>query len=117
LECAFLLSKWLTVLSRLKSEGGAPVTEHERKLLLWVRSLLDETEMTVQLDGNANDHTVLNESRELLDDTHKMRSLSVAVVRVWSKTFKGNTSWAIVDMIGSALEMYADMLEQEMFGH
>jgi hypothetical protein len=117
LECAFLLSKWLTVLSRLKSEGGAPVTEHERKLLLWVRSLLDETEMTVQLDGNANDHTVLNESRELLDNTHKMRSLSVAVVRVWSKTFKGNTSWAIVDMIGSALEMYADMLEQEMFGH
>ncbi|KIW57312.1 hypothetical protein, variant [Exophiala xenobiotica] len=117
LECAFLLSKWLTVLSRLKSEGGAPVTEHERKLLLWVRSLLDETEMTVQLDGNANDHTVLNESRELLDDTHKMRALSVAVVRVWSKTFKGNTSWAIVDMIGSALEMYADMLEQEMFGH
>ena len=114
LECAFLLSKWLAVLSRLKTEGGAPVTEHERKLLLWVRSLLDETEMTVPLDGDANDHTVLNESRELLDDTRKMQALSVAVVRVWSKTFKGNTSWAIVDMIGSALESYAEMLESEM---
>lgn len=114
LECAFLLSKWLAVLSRLRDEGGAPVTEHERKLLLWVRSLLDETEMTVPLDGDANDHTVLNESRELLDDTVKMRQLSVAVVRVWSKTFKGNTSWAIVDMIGSALEIYADMLESDL---
>lgn len=116
LECAFLLSKWLAVLSRLKTEGGPPVTEHERKLLLWVRSLLDETEMTVPLNSDANDHTVINESRELLDDTHKIRALSIAVVRVWSKTFKGNTSWAIVDMIGTALEMYADMLEQDMFG-
>ncbi|EXJ71956.1 uncharacterized protein A1O5_04458 [Cladophialophora psammophila CBS 110553] len=114
LECAFLLSKWLYVLSNLKISGGAPVTEHERKLLLWVRSLLDETEMTVPLNGDANDHTVLNESRALLEDTQKMRQLSVAVVRVWSKTFKGNTSWAIVDMIGSALEIYADMLEGEM---
>ncbi|EXJ79821.1 hypothetical protein A1O3_08106 [Capronia epimyces CBS 606.96] len=115
LECAFLLSKWLAVLSRLKTEGGPPVTEHERKLILWVRSLLDETEMTVPLNSNPNDHTVLNESRELLDDTRKIRALSVAVVRVWSKTFKGNTSWAIVDMIGTALELYADMLEQDMF--
>ncbi|EXJ80575.1 hypothetical protein A1O1_08721 [Capronia coronata CBS 617.96] len=116
LECAFLLSKWLAVLSRLKTEGGPPVTEHERKLLLWVRSLLEETEMTVPLNSDANDHTMIHESRELLDDTRKMRALSVAVVRVWSKTFKGNTSWAIVDMIGTALEMYADMLEQDMFG-
>jgi len=115
LECAFLLSKWLASLSRLKAEGGPPVTEHERKLLLWVRSLLDETEMTVPLNGDANDHTVLNESRELLSDPHKLCALSVTVVRVWSKTFKGNTSWAIVDMIGSALELYADMLEQETF--
>jgi len=114
LECAFLLSKWLAVLSRIKTEGGAPVSEHERKLLLWVRSLLDETEMTIPLNGDANDHTVLNESRELLDDDQKIKTLSIAVVRVWSKTFKGNTSWAIVDMIGSALELYADMLEQDM---
>lgn len=117
LECAFLLSKWLTVLSRLKFEPSAPpVTEHERKLLLWVRSLLDETEMTVPLNGDEHsDHhpVLLHESGELLDNTLKMRQLSVAVVRVWSKTFKGNTSWAIVDMIGSALEIYADMLEVE----
>ena len=116
LECAFLLSKWLAVLSRLKTEGGAPVTEHERKLLLWVRSLLEETEMTVPLNGDANDQSVLTESRELLGDTNKIKSLSVAVVRVWSKTFKGNTSWAIVDMIGSALEIYADTLESQLLG-
>jgi hypothetical protein len=72
--------------------------------------------MTIPLNGDANDHTVLNESKELLDDTRKLKALSIAVVRVWSKTFKGNTSWAIVDMIGSALELYADMLEHEALG-
>jgi hypothetical protein len=33
---------------------------------------------------------------------------------VWAKTFKGNASWAIVDLIGSALELYADMLEKDV---
>jgi hypothetical protein len=130
LECAFLLSKWLANLSRVKAENGAPLSDHERKLLLWVRSLLDETE------SKANPHSSLHdnangaaesaekkeklarerekEGRELLDDDEKLKRLSVSVVRVWSKTFKGNTSWAIVDMIGSALEMYANMLEEDL---
>ncbi|KAI9872241.1 MAG: hypothetical protein M1823_008225, partial [Watsoniomyces obsoletus] len=54
------------------------------------------------------------EARELLENHEKLRGLSVSVVRVWSKTFKGNTSWAIVDMIGSALEIYAGMLEEDL---
>ena len=114
LECAFLLSKWLSVLSRVKAENGPPLSEHERKLLLWVRSLLDETEMKLPLNGDANDHAVVNEGKELLEDEEKLRRLSVSVVRVWSRTFKGNTSWAIVDMIGSALELYADTLEEDL---
>ena len=55
LECAFLLSKWLSLLSRVKAENGPPLSEHERKLLLWVRSLLDETEMKLSLNGDGND--------------------------------------------------------------
>lgn len=50
----------------------------------------------------------------LSDSRDSSDSLSVSVVRVWSKTFKGNTSWAIVDMIGSALEIYAGMLEEDL---
>ena len=124
LECAFLLSKWLAVLSRVKAESGSALSEHERKLLLWVRSLLDETETKIpahQLNGKPEEErreSVVKErereARELLEDDEKLRVLSVNVVRVWSKTFKGNTSWAIVDMIGSALEIYAGMLEEDL---
>ena len=122
LECAFLLSKWLAVLSRVKAESGAPLSEHERKLLLWVRSLLDETEtkmptLNSKPDEERRESVVKErekEARELLDDDEKLRTLSVSVVRVWSKTFKGNTSWAIVDMIGNALEIYAGMLEEDL---
>lgn len=114
LECAFLLSKWLAELATVVPQGGAPLSDHERKLLVWVRSMLDETEMAIPIHGDGNDHSIVNESRELLEDSAKVSQLSVAVVRVWSKTFKGNTSWAIVDLIGSALEIYANMLENDM---
>lgn len=113
LECAFLLSKWLAALSTIISDGGAPLSEHERKLLVWVRSMLEETEMAIPTGKDGNTENLVNASQELLEDQRKIRQLSVAVVRVWSKTFKGNTSWAIVDMIGGALEIYADTLEAE----
>lgn len=115
LECAFLLSKWLAALSRVKSDNGQPLSEHERKLLLWVRSLLNETEVKLPVNGETQDKEkkVVPSSTELIEDDEKLRNLSVSVVRVWSKTFKGNTSWAIVDMIGSALEIYAEMLEED----
>ncbi|KAK5945450.1 hypothetical protein PMZ80_002655 [Knufia obscura] len=114
LECAFLLSKWLHSLSRIIPDQMPPLSEHERKLLVWVRNILEETEMIVPLNGDAGDSRVVNQSQELLEDEGKIRGLAVSVVRVWSKTFKGNTSWAIVDMIGSALEVYADLLEEDM---
>lgn len=114
LECAFLLSKWLYSLSRVLVDSAPALSEHERKLLVWVRNILEETEMAVPLNGDAGDTRVVNQSQELLEDEHKIRGLAVSVVRVWSKTFKGNTSWAIVDMIGSALEAYADLLEEDM---
>ena len=124
LECAFLLSKWLAavsaavpaVVSTAVPHRDAPLSEHERKLLVWVRSMLEETEMGIP--NNTNEATrgqEGNENRELPgdEDAGKVKKLSVAVVRVWSKTFKGNTSWAIVDMIGGALEIYAEMLERQ----
>jgi hypothetical protein len=114
LECAFLLSKWLAAVSSASSNADPPLSEHEQKLLVWVRSMLDETEMAVAIDGNANGHANMNDSRDIVDDSVKLRRLSVAVVRVWAKTFKGNASWAIVDLIGSALELYADMLEKDI---
>ena len=114
LECAFLLSKWLAAVSTISSQAEGTLSEHERKLLVWVQSMLDETEMAVPIDGDPNDNGRMDDLSELLDDSLKIRRLSVSVVRVWAKTFKGNTSWAIVDLIGSALELYADMLERDI---
>jgi hypothetical protein len=147
LECAFLLSKWLAALARIKAEGGPALSDHERKLLLWVRSLLedsdpnnkdaskpsapsdnvdpaltkpDEKTPSVTVNGEkvaqnaaqtAGAVDSSDRAKELLDDPERLNRLSVSVVRTWSKTFKGNTSWAIVDMIGGALEVYADLLE------
>lgn len=57
---------------------------------------------------------VQDKVQELLNDPDRLKRLSVSVVRTWSKTFKGNTSWAIVDMIGGALEVYAELLEGDL---
>lgn len=148
LECAFLLSKWLAVVPHSNQPASASepkISEHEKKLLLWVRSILDETEMAIPGDNPHHHHGAdgvggggssnpvggvggggggaggqggasgrLEESaQEFLEDPIQIKQLSVAVVRVWAKTFKGNPSWAIVDLIGSALEIYADMLERD----
>jgi hypothetical protein len=101
LECAFLLSRWL--LSIPLTQNEQKLSDHERKLLLWIKSMMDETDMAVSVvDGSELD---------FIQDPYKVRQLSVAVVRVWARTFKGNTSWAIVDLIGSSLDAYADLLE------
>ncbi|KAJ5602668.1 hypothetical protein N7537_005624 [Penicillium hordei] len=101
LECAFLLSRWLLAIPATQSEQR--LSEHERKLLLWIKSMMDETEMAVDPPGAPD--------MEFMANPYKVRQLSVAIVRVWARTFKGNTSWAIVDLVGSSLDAYADLLE------
>lgn len=101
LECAFLLSRWLLAIPATHSEQR--LSEHERKLLLWIKSMMDETDMAVDPPGAPD--------LEFMANPYKVRQLSVAIVRVWARTFKGNTSWAIVDLVGSSLDAYADLLE------
>lgn len=101
LECAFLLSRWLLSIPATQHDQG--LSDHERKLLLWVKGMIDETDMSSSVSAATE--------AELITDPALMRRLSVAVVRVWSRTFKGNTSWPIVDLIGASLEIYADLLD------
>ncbi|KAJ5665126.1 uncharacterized protein N7477_007574 [Penicillium maclennaniae] len=101
LECAFLLSRWLLAIPATQPEQR--LSEHERKLLLWIKSMMDETEMAVDPPGAPD--------MEFMANPYKVRQLSVAIVRVWARTFKGNTSWAIVDLVGMSLDTYADLLE------
>ena len=100
LECAFLLSKWLDAVTIQPLDP--PLSEDERKLLAFVTSLLNETEFA----GPATTAT-----RGFEEDSKK---LSASVVRVWAKLFKsdsGQSIWDIVDVIGRALDVYADMLD------
>ncbi|KAL4734541.1 hypothetical protein BDV11DRAFT_212704 [Aspergillus similis] len=104
LECAFLLSRWL--LSIPVTQAEQRLSEHERKLLLWIKSMMDETDMAVDPAGAPDFDFIAN--------PYKAKQLSVAIVRVWARTFKGNTSWAIVDLVGQSLDAYADLLESQV---
>ena len=100
LECAFLLSKWLDAVTIQPLDP--PLSEDERKLLAFVTSLLNETEFASPA-GTA--------TRGFEEASKK---LSASVVRVWAKLFKsdsGQSIWDIVDVIGRALDVYAEMLE------
>ncbi|ENI06391.1 hypothetical protein COCC4DRAFT_135718, partial [Bipolaris maydis ATCC 48331] len=96
LECAYLMSKWLEALATPNPDP--PLTEDENKIVAIVKSMLHETEFALQPDVPA-------------DSPHFMRQLSAGVLRVWAMIFRGSETWAIVDVIGSALNLYADMLE------
>lgn len=122
LECAYLLSKWLSAIPASLAQSEPALSTHERKLLFWVKSMLDDTDLAKSSDApkqtnEQQDHVnqaLDNNNNEGLEyDAAKMKQLSIAVVRVWAKTFKGNTSWAIVDLIGSSLDLYGDMLEKD----
>lgn len=96
LECAYLLSKWLEALA--SPSPDPPITEDERRITAIVKSMLDETEFALPADLP-------------LDSPSYTKYLSAGVLRVWATIFKGAQTWAIVDVIGSALNLYADMLE------
>ncbi|KAH7350537.1 zinc finger protein ADR1 [Rhexocercosporidium sp. MPI-PUGE-AT-0058] len=96
LECAFLLSKWLEALSLPNPEP--PITDDEWRISSLVKTMLNETEFAVPSDIPT-------------DSPAMMKHLSAGVLRVWATIFRGAQTWAIVDVIGSSLNIYADMLE------
>lgn len=74
-----------------------------------VRSMLDETEFAVEIKPVST-----GASGKELDDTRKaIKRLGAAVVRLWAETFKGTHVFSIVRVIGSALEVYAELMERE----
>lgn len=96
LECAYLMSKWLEALSVRSPDP--PASEDERRIIAIVKTMLDETEFAL--------------SPELpVDSPSYTKHLSAGVLRVWAMIFRGSQTWAIVDIIGCALNLYADMLE------
>ncbi|EAT86771.2 hypothetical protein SNOG_05707 [Parastagonospora nodorum SN15] len=95
LECAYLMSKWLEALSA--DYPDPPASEDERRIVAIVKSMLDETEFALSPTIS-------------IDSPNYTKHLSAGMLRVWAMIFKGSQTWAIVDVIGSALNLYADML-------
>ena len=102
LECGFLLSKWLEPVSI--QPLSPPLSEDERKLLAFVTSLLNETELGGSSGGDRG--------RRPFEEASK--KLSAGVVRVWAKLVRsdsGRSIWNVIDVTGRALDFYADMLD------
>lgn len=98
LECALLLGKWLEAISALGPEPDPPISDSEMRILSLVRTVLDETEFRVPTE-------------EHMDLPRLAKHLNAGVLRVWAAIFKGAQTWAIVEVIGTSLDIYADMLE------
>lgn len=98
LECALLLGKWLEAISALGPDPNPPISDSELRILSLVRTVLDETEFRVPAE-------------EHLDLPRLAKHLNAGVLRVWAAIFKGAQTWAIVEVIGTALDIYADMLD------
>jgi hypothetical protein len=105
LECAFLLCKWLEALAL--PDPQPEVSDDERRICWLVKTMLDETEYGVSCEGGGED----GDDRSLFRTPNTLKQLSAGVLRVWAQIFKGAQTWAIVDIIGSALNIYADMLD------
>ncbi|OJD12642.1 hypothetical protein AJ78_06797 [Emergomyces pasteurianus Ep9510] len=96
LECALLLSKWLEALSHPNPDP--PATADEQRIMALVKMMLDETEFAISPNLPPGSPAAI-------------KQMNAGVLRVWAKIFKGVHTWAIVDVIGTSLNVYADMIE------
>jgi hypothetical protein len=94
--------KWLETIAM----SPLDLSNDERNLLEMVRSMLDETEFAVPFNGQ--DGMASSE----MNERAKIKQLGAAVVRLWAETFKGTHIFDIVKLIGTSLEMYAQLLEK-----
>ncbi|KAF2096086.1 hypothetical protein NA57DRAFT_43536 [Rhizodiscina lignyota] len=94
-ECALLLAKWLEAVAIPYPEP--PLDSHENRLLSFVIDMVQETEF-----GAPAEELLLNERR-----------LSSIVVKLWAKLFRPDSVWELVDLIGTSLNAYGNMLERQ----
>jgi hypothetical protein len=114
LEYAFLLSRWLLTLPG--SGGPTAMSAREQLLFLWIKRMVDETKVTKYPSshgiGPALEPGGRWETLQLVEDVARMKQLASAIVRIWARTFEGNTCWGVVDLISQSLEAYAIFLDQ-----
>jgi hypothetical protein len=88
-QCCILLVKWLEIVT---ADAIEPPLSGEEK---WLIRLVQETLYECNVGQVEN-----------------IKALHVMVLRVWAKVFTGTTIWRIMPIIGSSLQLYADMVSQ-----
>ncbi|RGP64492.1 hypothetical protein FLONG3_9551 [Fusarium longipes] len=106
LECAVLLSKWLSKLSETVSE--TPLSDSEDRILHWVKCIVEEAYTVVDFE-QGHDLEVAN-----LLDFKDLGNLCLAVVKIWAHFFKSNTQWPFINIIGVGLERYREILIEKI---
>ncbi|KAK2609945.1 hypothetical protein N8I77_003413 [Diaporthe amygdali] len=98
LECAVLLSKWLSSLT--ESTAATPLNDSEDRILHWVRCIVEEAYDVVDFEDEEPD----------IRTERDPASLSRAVLKIWAHFFKSNTQWPFINIIGKSLEKYRELL-------
>ncbi|KAK1622999.1 hypothetical protein BDP81DRAFT_411081 [Colletotrichum phormii] len=98
LECAVLLSKWLSSLT--ESVATTPLSDSEDRILHWVRCIVEEAYDVVDFEDDEPDTSTDRDPA----------SLSLAVLRIWAHFFKSNTQWPFINIMGKSLEKYRELL-------
>ncbi|KAH8811127.1 zinc finger protein ADR1 [Xylogone sp. PMI_703] len=101
LECAFLLSKWLDSVTG-ESSDSQQLDEYEKKVLDFIVNMLAESDSDVPsiIDQSGDTEAASSDTR-----------LSARVVKVWAKLFHGERVWGVINVVGKAMYVYGDLLE------
>ncbi|KAF4997474.1 hypothetical protein FGRMN_3838 [Fusarium graminum] len=105
LDCAVLLSKWLSKLSQTIIDS--PLSDSEDRILHWVRCIVEEAYTVVDFEQGI-DQEVPN-----ILDFKDPGNLCLAVLKIWAHFFKSNTQWPFINIIGVGLEKYREILIQK----
>lgn len=92
LECAFIISKWLTTIEPHISEGTAD--EEEARLYTYIVDMVTEAKAGGGLELRGS-------------------SLCTGPVRIWARILSGKAVWNVVRMIEKVLTAYAEILERQ----
>ncbi|KAF4537439.1 C2H2 transcription factor [Lasiodiplodia theobromae] len=104
-ECAVFLARWLYQIEAEGIEDGDAVGDYEKRILLWVRSIVEEAQSTMM--------DLLATSRRDDEDFGSAHSVALAIIKIWARIFQGNTSWALINIFGDSLELLASTMESE----
>ncbi|OBW67928.1 MAG: Aldo/keto reductase [Aureobasidium pullulans] len=98
LDCAILLSKWLTIVA--STSATSPLTDSEERILYWVKCIVEEAYAVVDFDDTPAEDI----------DFQNSADLALAVLRIWAHFFKSNSQWPFINIIGHGLEAYRNTL-------